>query len=235
MIRATYSIGAYKLIVVQVLLSSYETFNYLLCRDGLAILIDCGEAAPVFQVLEKENLQLTDILITHNHGDHVGGCRAVQDRLGVLSVSPGVESRTFEILGTPCRSFATPGHLDICKSYCFPDLGIIFVGDTIIGGAVGRMMDGAAEPFFQSLEKIKQLPDETIVFGGHDYLEENAAFALSVNPENDAMRERLELYEAEPLAAVFQTLENEKKSNPFLQAESAEEFAELRLKKDRFG
>ncbi|QBG48662.1 hypothetical protein EGM51_15090 [Verrucomicrobia bacterium S94] len=85
------------------------------------------------------------------------------------------------------------------------------------------------------METIKALPDETVVFGGHDYLEENAAFALSVNPENEAIKERLELYEAEPLAAVFQTLGHEKKSNPFLQVKSPEEFAVLRAKKDVFG
>ncbi|QBG48661.1 MBL fold metallo-hydrolase [Verrucomicrobia bacterium S94] len=155
MIRATYSIGVYKLIVVQVLLDSYETFNYLLCKDGRAILIDCGEAEPVFQALEKGAFQLTDILITHNHGDHVGGCRAVQDRLGVLSISPAVESRTLEILGTTCRSLATPGHLDVCKSYYFPDLKLLFAGDTIIGGAVGRMMGERRSSFFSPWKPLK--------------------------------------------------------------------------------
>ncbi len=235
MIRARYRFGEYELLVVQVLQSTYGTFNYLLCKKGQAILIDCGEAAPIFQALEKENLQLTDILITHNHGDHVGGCREVQDRLGVQSISPAVESREFPILGTTCRSFDVSGHLPLCKAYYFPMLKIVFVGDTIIGGAVGRLMGGTAEQFFQSLEKIKQLPDETIVFGGHDYLEDNAAFALSVNPENEAMKKLLELYKSEPLAAVFQPLEKEKKSNPFLQVQSADEFAALRKRKDHFG
>lgn len=235
MLRARYRFGEYELLVVQVLLGTYGTFNYLLCRGGEAILVDAGEAKPLFQVLEEEGLQLLEILITHNHPDHSGGCRALQDRLGVQSTSPGVESRAFDILGTACRSFSTPGHLAVSKSYYFPELGIVFTGDTIINGAVGRMMGGTAEQFFQSLEKIKQLPGETIIFGGHDYLEENAAFALSVNPDMEAMKKRLVLYEAEPLAAVFQSLEDEKKSNPFLQVNSAGEFAELRAKKDRFG
>lgn len=235
MIRARYTFGEYELIVLQVLLDTYGTFNYLLCKDGKAILIDCGEAAPVLQALENEKLQLTDILITHNHPDHSAGCRAVQDRLGVLSMSPAIESREFEILNTVCRSFDASGHLPLCKAYYFPALGILFAGDTIIGGAVGRMMGGTAEQFFQSLETIKQLPEETLIFGGHDYLEDNAAFALSVNSDNQPMKERLELYEVEPLAAVFQTLEMEMESNPFLQEESAADFAELRKQKDQFG
>lgn len=234
MLRKRYKLGEYELLAVQVLLSSYGTFSYLLCRDGKAVLIDCGEAAPVFKVLENENLQLTDVLITHNHNDHTGGCCAVQDRLGVLSFSPAVESRDFEMLGTVCRSFDASGHLPVCKAYHFPELGIVFTGDAVINGAVGRMMGGTPEQFFQSLERVKALPDETIVFGGHDYLEDNAAFALSVDPDNEAMKVRLKLYKTDPLAAVFQTLEKEKKSNPFLQVKSADEFAELRAEKDRF-
>ncbi|MDF7823187.1 MBL fold metallo-hydrolase [Pontiellaceae bacterium B12227] len=234
MVKARFKFGEYELLVVQVLLSSYGTFNYLLCRDGKAILIDAGEAKPIFQTLENENLQLTDVLITHGHGDHSGGCRAIQDRLGVQSTSAAVEGRAFPILGTTCRSFATPGHLAVCKSYYFPELGICFTGDTIINGAVGRMMGGTPEQFFQSLEKIKTLPDETILFGGHDYLEDNMDFALSVEPDNDAVKARLERYQSDPISAVFAILEEEKKTNPFLQVTSADEFAELRDRKDQF-
>jgi hydroxyacylglutathione hydrolase len=235
MIKARLQFGEYELLAVQVLLSTYGTFNYLLCREGKAILIDAGEAKPLFQTLEKENLRLLDILITHHHPDHSGGCRAMQDRLGVQSTSPGVESREFSILGTVCRSFATPGHLAVCKSYYFPELGLVCTGDTIIGGGCGRMMGGTPEHYFQSLETIKALPDETIVFGGHDYLEENMKFALSVEPDNIDMQARLDLYRTDPVFAIFATLAEEKKTNPFLRAGSATEFSELRRAKDAFG
>jgi hydroxyacylglutathione hydrolase len=234
MIKARFNIGEYELLALKVLPGTYETFNYLLCRDGRAILIDAGEAKPIFQTLEKEELQLLDILITHGHTDHSGGCRAIQDRLGVQSTSPGVESREFQILGTSCRSFATPGHMDICKSYYFPALEIVFTGDTIIGGGCGRLMGGTAEQYFQSMEKIKRLPDETLIFGGHDYLEDNMAFALSVDPENGAMANRLALYTADPAAAIFSTLAEEKQTNPFLRVKSVGAFAALRQKKDHF-
>ncbi len=234
MIKARFSFGEYELLAFQVLPGTYETFNFLLSHNGQAILIDAGEAHPIFQTLENENLQLTNVLITHGHGDHSGGCRAIQDRLGVQSTSPGVESREFPILGTVCRSFATPGHLAVCKSYYFPILGICFTGDTIIGGGCGRLMDGTPECYFQSLEKIKLLPDETIVFGGHDYLEANMKFSLSVDPDNAAMQARLERYKTDPKSAIFVTLEEEKKTNPFLQVDSREAFAELRRRKDIF-
>ena len=234
MVKARFKFGEYELLAVQVLLSTYGTFNYLLCRNGKAILIDAGEAKPIFQILENENLQLMDILITHGHPDHAGGCRVIQDRLGVQSTSPAVESREFPILGTSCRPFATPGHLAVCKSYYFPALGIVFAGDTIIGGGCGRLMGGTPEQFFQSLETIKQLPDETILFGGHDYLEANLEFALSVDPDNPNIKVRLERYSSDPAAALFAPLAEEQETNPFLRVNSAVEFAKLRAAKDRF-
>ena len=232
LIRFTFA--QYEVLAFQVLLSTYGTFNYLLCRNGQGILIDAGEAKPLFQTLEKENIQLLDILITHQHPDHAGGCRAIQDRLGVQSTSPAVECAEFPMLGTTCRSFATPGHLAVCKSYYFPELGILFTGDTIIGGGCGRLMGGTPEQYFQSLETIKRLPNDTRIFGGHDYLEANMDFAQSVEPENRAMKSRLERYQSDPHAAIFVTLEEEKETNPFLRVNSAEAFAELRRRKDLF-
>ena len=87
MIKARFHLGDLEVLAVPVL---HDNFVYLVCRRGQAILIDAGEAKPVFKVLERERLQLTDMLITHTHHDHVGGCRAIQDRLGVLATSPGV-------------------------------------------------------------------------------------------------------------------------------------------------
>ncbi|MEN7973957.1 MAG: MBL fold metallo-hydrolase, partial [Verrucomicrobiota bacterium] len=195
---------------------------------------DAGEAKPVFRTLEKENLQLLNILITHTHHDHVGGCRALCDRLGVQSTSPGVEEGEFSVLGTVCRSVPAPGHMAVHKIYHFPELEILFAGDTLINGACGRLLGGTAEQLFSSLQLIKQLPDDTRVFGGHDYLAENMEFALSVEPGNAAAKARLDLYRSDPAAALFATLAEEKKTNPFLCVDSVEKFAALRKQKDIF-
>ena len=109
----------YQVLAVPVL---FDNFAYLICREGRAILIDAGEAKPVFSVLEKEDLRLTDILITHTHHDHVGGCRAIVDRLGVQSISPGIEAGERISLGTICRAISTPGHVTVHKIYYFPEL-----------------------------------------------------------------------------------------------------------------
>lgn len=226
-----FQIDGYEVLAVPVL---YDNFVYLVCREGKAVLIDAGEAKPVFKILDKEDLQLMNILITHTHHDHVGGCRALVDRLGVQSTSPGVETGDFPVLGTVCRSVSTPGHMAVHKSYHFPELKILFPGDTLINGACGRLLGGTAEQLFNSLQWIKALPDETLIFGGHDYLVENMEFARSVEPGNSNAQVRLDLYRTDQAAAIFATLAEEKKTNPFLRADTVEQFAQLRRRKDSF-
>ena len=226
-----FKFGMYEVLAVPVL---RDNFVYLVCRDGDALLIDAGEAKPVFQALEENDLRLQKILITHSHHDHIGGCRKIQDRLGVQSVSPAVESGEFFVLGTLCRSISTPGHMAVHKSYYFPELNILFTGDTLINGACGRLLGGTAEQLFSSLRKICELPDETHIFGGHDYLVDNMEFALFVEPDNEDVNVRVELYRTDPAAAIFATLREEKRTNPFLRVDTVEEFTELRRRKDAF-
>jgi len=226
-----FQIGDYEVLAVPVL---HDNFVYLVCRDGEAVLIDAGEAKPVLKAVGKNDLRLQKILITHTHHDHVGGCRAIQDRLGVQSVSPGVEACEVALVGTACRSISTPGHTTVHKIYYFPELKILFAGDTLINGACGRILDGTAEQLFVSLRKICELPDDTRIFGGHDYLVDNMGFALSIEPSNADMEARLDLYRTDPAEAIFTTLGEEKKTNPFLRVDTVEEFAELRRRKDVF-
>lgn len=211
-----------------------DNLVYLVCRGGEAVLVDAGEAKPVFQALENNHLRLQKILVTHTHHDHIGGCRAIQDRLGTQSTSPAVESGELPMLGTACRAISAPGHMAVHKLYHFPEVGILFTGDTLINGACGRLLGGTAEQLFSSLRKICELPDETRIFGGHDYLVDNMEFALSVEPGNEAMKARLDLYRTDPAAAIFATLAEEKKTNPFLRVGTVEEFTELRHRKDSF-
>ncbi len=224
-------IGEYEVLAVPVL---HDNLVYLVCRAGQAVLIDAGASRPIFQCLEKENLQLRTILITHSHSDHVGGCRSIQDRLSVQSRSSAVAAGPFPMLGTECCAIAAPGHMAVHKLYYFPALGTLFTGDTLINGACGRLLGGTAEQLFSSLRNICALPEETRIFGGHDYLVDNMEFARSVEPDNLAVQARLDLYRSNPASALFSTLAEEKKTNPFLRVDTLAEFAELRQRKDRF-
>ncbi|MCF7848989.1 MAG: MBL fold metallo-hydrolase [Kiritimatiellales bacterium] len=228
---ARYKINELEILAIPVL---HDNFVYLVCRDGRAVLIDAGEAEAVFRTLETFPQPLDQVLITHNHHDHTGCCRRIQDRLNVPVMNPGIDAKAIQVLGTTCSIISTPGHTRIHKVYHFPEQAVLFAGDTLINGACGRILDGTAEQLFSSLWKIRELPDETRIFGGHDYLEENMNFALSVAPDNAHVKARLELYRTDPAAAIFATLAEEKKTNPFLCVDTVEELAELRRRKDSF-
>jgi hydroxyacylglutathione hydrolase len=226
-----FELGEYTLLAVPVL---RDNFVYLICREEQAVLIDAGEARPVLKTLEQKNLQLTEMFITHTHHDHVGGCRELCERIGALAISPAVEAREYDVLGTRCRSLSTPGHVAVHKIYSFAELGLLVTGDTLINGACGRLLGGTAEQLFESLQRIKSFPDETLILGGHDYLEENMRFALEEEPGNADMQARLALYQRDPAAAIFVTLAEEKRTNPFLRVDSLEAFTALRARKDLF-
>lgn len=226
-----FQVGGFDVLAVPVL---RDNFVFLVCRDGNALLIDAGDADPVFKALEQEQLQLQGVLITHAHHDHNGGCRAIQDRLGVLSTSPGVEAGQNVFAGTVYQSVSTPGHVSVHKCFYFPELGMLFTGDTLINGACGRILGGTASQLFASLQWIKSLPDETRIFGGHDYLMGNMEFARSVEPENTDIQDRIDRYHNDPVGAVFVTLAEEKKTNPFLRVDTLDAFVDLRRAKDDF-
>lgn len=201
-----------------------DNFDYLICRAGRALLIDAGAAAPVRRALEENGLELEQILLTHEHHDHIGGLPELESLCS--GGATGVVGQVREI--------PTPGHTIDDTAYYFPEAAAVFTGDCLINGACGRLLGGTAEELYDSLQRIKVLPDETRVFGGHDYLEDNLRFGLSVEPDNAQIKARLELYRTDPAAAIFSTLGEEKQSNVFLRAKTAGEFAALRSAKDRF-
>ncbi len=211
--------GACEILAVPVL---GDNVVYLVCRAGQAVLIDAGEAAPVREALAENGLTLRQIFITHSHGDHLFGLEELNGE--ILDADPAAAG--------PVEIFSAPGHTADGKMFYFPDAAALFTGDTLINGACGRPSDMKA--LFQSLEKIKTLPAETLIFGGHDYLDENLRFGLSIEPENAAIQTRLEQYRRDPATALFVSLDEELKTNVLLRAESPETFRQLREAKNRF-
>ncbi len=201
-----------------------DNLVYLVCQDGQAVLIDAGSAAPVRACLAANHLRLCNILLTHRHADHTAGATAL--RADIQQQNPSAVG-SVEML-------SVPGHTANDAAFYFPAAAAVFTGDCLINGACGRIFGGSATELYESLMRIAQLPVETLVLGGHDYLADNLRFGLSVEPDNDAIRNRLALYQRDPAAALFVSLEEEKKTNPFLRATTAESFAALRKAKDRF-
>jgi len=231
---------------------------------GATAAIDAPEASAVAAALQATGWKLTDILVTHHHGDHTGGIEELKSRyrcrvvapLAEANSIPGVdqtvrEGDTVRVGALEGRVIETPGHTAGHISYHFAADRFAFVGDTLFSIGCGRVIEGNPEMMWQSLLKLRALPDDTRVFCGHEYTAANIAFAKTIEPANATLTER-EKEVSELLAAQKPTipcyLGEEKAANPFLRADVPEVaravglagqpawkvFAEIRERKNRF-
>ena len=242
--------------------------NYVyLARDadsGACAAVDPAVAAPVLRALGERGWKLTHILNTHHHGDHTGGNLEIKRATGCTVVGaaadaariPGIDVRLGEgdtvSLGTAgARVFEVPGHTRAHVAYWFEGSRALFCGDTLFALGCGRLFEGTAGQMWESLEKLRALPDHTRVYCAHEYTNANADFALTVEPDNAALKARadavLALREAGK-PTVPSTMAEERATNPFLRADVPDlqraagmegqdpvsVFAEVRRRKDRF-
>jgi hydroxyacylglutathione hydrolase len=231
-----------------------DNFIYLYQYDGVNTLaIDPCEISPVVGQLSKMGLQLGMILVTHHHWDHIGAVAELKKRTGCAVIGgdkeriPGVDRVVADgdvvtAGDREIRAIATPGHTRTSICYYMPPSdahkdGIVWTGDTMFVMGCGRIGEGDAATLHASLMKLAALPDETLVYCGHDYTEENCRFALSQEPDSQPLKSRLgevhELHKTGKLT-VPSTIAREKETNVFLRASTVEDFAELRRRKDVF-
>jgi len=231
--------------------------------NGATAAIDAPEAAPVETALKTTGWLLSDILVTHHHADHTGGIAELKERYGCRVVAPRGEAARIPLVDATVREddevrvgalrgrvLETPGHTAGHISYFFPADKLAFVGDTLFSIGCGRVIEGTAEMRWQSLLKLRALPDNTRIYCGHEYTKANIRFAKTVEPVNAALKERET--EVEKLLAAGQPtipsiMRAEKAANPFLRADLPEVassvglagspawkvFAEIRARKDR--
>lgn len=232
--------------------------------SGVTASIDAPEAGAIRTRLAENDWNLTDIFVTHHHADHVEGIPPLKDAYdltvtapaGEADKIPGVdrtvgEQDTFAFAGHLVSILETPGHTLGHVTYWIPAQKVAFAGDTLFAMGCGRVFEGTAEMMWRSLEKLMALPDETVVYCGHEYTEANARFAATVDPDNPHLAARTaEVAEkrsrGEPTLPT--TIDLEKRTNPFLRvddpairahlgmetATAAEVFAEIRRRKDDF-
>lgn len=226
--------------------------------------IDAPEAPAVEQALAETGWRLTHILVTHHHQDHVGGipelkakwrCRVIGNgadakRIPELdaTVNPG---ERFDFAGHVAEIIDTPGHTVGHVAWHFAGDKVAFVGDTLFALGCGRVFEGSFEDMWASLRKLEALPADTTVYCGHEYTQSNARFALTIDPENSALKSRAkEVDELRSRGAptLPTTIGVELETNPFLRPDDpairarlgmeaatvAEVFAEIRRRKDRF-
>ncbi len=212
------------------------------------IVVDPGAAEPVLDWLTQHHKKLLGILVTHHHWDHTNGIMPLVNLFQVPVIGPhgdhieGISHAvthgdTVTVPGTNCefKVLATPGHtLDHLSYYT---LGHVFVGDTLFSAGCGRMFEGTPEQFYQSLQCLAELPDDTNVYSAHEYTLANLKFALAAEPENNMIQDYLAAVtrrRAQGLITLPSSIGREKQVNPFLRATSAQQFAELRRWKDQF-
>ena len=233
-------------------------------KSGATAAVDAPEAGPVEAALEKTGWRLTDILVTHHHNDHTAGigalkahhkCRVVVPKNEAQRISP-VDEKVGEgdivrVGSLEGRVIETPGHTAGHISYFFPGDKLAFVGDTLFSIGCGRVIEGTPEMMWQSLLKLRGLPDDTRFYCGHEYTDANIRFAKTIEPNNKELAARgVEV--AQQLAAgkptIPTTLAAEKVENPFLRADVPDVakavglaggppwkvFAEIRERKNRF-
>jgi hydroxyacylglutathione hydrolase len=228
--------------------------NYVwLLRDeatGTVAVVDPGEAAPVEIALAQRGWKAAVILLTHHHGDHVGGVAALKAAHGAAVIGAAADAHRLPALDravSPGDTVAvgesqavvidTPGHTRGHIAYHFAAAGVLACGDTLFSLGCGRMFEGSAEEFFATLRRLAVLPDDTLVLCGHEYTQSNARFALTAEPDNAALRARaaeVEALRAAGRPTVPVRLGAEKATNPFLRARDAAAFAALRAAKDSF-
>lgn len=252
------------LMTAQTYLFSCLSDNYgVLLHDpdsGATAAIDAPEANAVEAALRETGWKLTDILVTHHHNDHTAGIPALKRAHGCRVVAPRAEAArisdvdvtvaegdTVSVGSLTARVLETPGHTNGHTTYWFEADGLAFVGDTLFSIGCGRLLEGTPEMMWQSLQKLRRLPDETQIFCGHEYTASNIAFARAVDPRNRALQERDREVRALREAGkptIPTTLAAEKAANPFLRADQAPflypggtavaAFARLRSGKDTF-
>jgi len=226
--------------------------------------IDAPEAAAVSAALDEKGWSLSHILTTHHHHDHTGGNLELKQKTNCTIVGPKAEAGkipgidvqlaegdTYDFGSRTVQVFETPGHTLGQINYWFEDDNLLFSGDTLFSLGCGRVFEGTLDQMWSSLQKLMGLPGGTVIYSGHEYTLANAAFALSIEPGNAALRARAELIKemcAHNEPTVPTTLQLELETNPFLRPDSAEiqetlgmvgadlaqVFAEIRKRKDRF-
>ena len=241
-----------------------DNYAYLIARGGQAALVDAPEVDAIAAVLEDRGWDLSSILITHHHDDHIAGVPELSQRYGAQVVGARADAHrlprldlavsegdALTVCGEEVRVLDVSGHTVGHIAFHLPGASAVFTADSLMALGCGRLFEGTAPQMWASLSKLAALPPETMVYSGHEYTASNARFAVTIEPDNAALASRAESVRAAREGGrptVPSRLSEELATNPFLRAGQAETkraigmddaedvavFAEIRARKDRF-
>ncbi len=190
-----------------------DNLGYLVHGVREAVAIDPGEAGPVLDYLRVKGLVLKEIRNTHSHGDHTGGNRPLAAAAGGRIAGFG-EAGFFQLEGERIEVIPTPGHT--ADSVAFFGSGWLISGDTIFIANAGNCPPERLEIFRQSLDRLLALPEETVIYPGHDYTARSLRRAKEIEPDNPDLEKFQRGYNPPPVAS---TIGDEKRINPYLRTD----------------
>lgn len=232
-------------------------------KTGCTAVVDTPDAEEIMRQLDKRDWHLTHILTTHHHWDHIDGHEQLKQRYGCEVIAPALNRNQVpkidqtvadrdqvQVGEISIEVIATPGHTLGHVVYYAPQLSALFVGDTLFSMGCGRLFEGTPQQMWQSIQALRELPDETAIYCGHEYTLGNARFALRLDPENSVLQLRaaeVENLRASGLPTVPTSVGQERYTNPFMRADNpkiqqqlnmvgvpaSEVFAEIRRRKDQ--
>ena len=232
--------------------------------SGRTALIDAPEESTILAAIERTGWKPDLILTTHHHSDHVEANLALKERFGLKIIGPKAEAdkipgidetvsegSSLDFAGHRIQDIETTGHTAGHVSYYFPDDGVAFTADTLFALGCGRLFERPAPVMFASMTKLAALPAATVIYCGHEYTLANARFALTIDPTNSALKERvakIEKLRADDKPTLPTTIGEELATNPFMRwhdpairknlgmetASDVDVFAEIRKRKDNF-
>ena len=243
-----------------------DNYIYLIREPetGSVAVVDPALGEPVLKEAQSLGWEISHILVTHPHYDHIGGIDEIKaatnarviGSAGDAKVIPGIDQtvadgESIRIGHARARVIGVPGHTSHHVAYWFEDAKALFPGDTLFSLGCGRLFGGTAGEMWSSLKKLRDLPGDTLVYPAHEYTNANADFALTIEKTNKnlkAMAKEVLSLREKGTPTVPSTIAQEKLCNPFLRADivsvqsavgmkgknGAEVFAEIRKRKDNF-
>ncbi|AHX11420.1 hydroxyacylglutathione hydrolase [Neorickettsia helminthoeca str. Oregon] len=233
--------------------------NYVFIGNigSLAFVVDPGDGDSVLDHVSKYGLSVGWVLVTHHHADHTSGISQIKKRfsdaqvivpLSEKDLLPCWDSLAVDeiyLCGTHVKVLELHGHTLGHVGYFFTEEKLLFCGDVLFSAGCGRVFEGTHLQMFESIEKIASLPGDTTIYCAHEYTRDNLRFAMSIEPENIAIKNYWNSIKGHRYSTIPTTLEQEKNINPFLRIKEyqknqfpelteAEIFAILRKRKDSF-
>ncbi|MDA8701831.1 hydroxyacylglutathione hydrolase [Candidatus Pelagibacter bacterium] len=229
-----------------------DNYSYLIIDEtnNDACVVDPSEAKPVINFIEKEKINLKYILNTHHHFDHIGGNKELKRKYNSIVVGykydadriPEInilveDNQIWKRDNFEAKIIHIPGHTTGHIGFYFFNEKIIFTGDTLFSLGCGKIFEGTYKEMFASLSKIKDLPEDTKIYCGHEYTLQNSEFCIEHDPQNLNLQNKITKIKEKlknNATTIPSTLKDEKECNIFLRAKNVESFSKLRDLKDNF-